>query len=97
MNNSYSVSHIYDETGSAKARYHEFLQATEARRLATDARGNNQGPFNRILSRVFGTPTGLNDTLRARKRTDVKMPALAIKAPRATDPIIAESPLLSTT
>jgi len=75
MNNPYSVSHIYDETGSAKARYHEFLRATEARRLATDAKGNNQGLFNRILSRVFGTPTGLNDTLRVRRRTDVKVPA----------------------
>ena len=55
MNNPYSVSHIYDETGSAKARYHEFLRATEARRLATDAKGKNQSPFDRILSSIGGS------------------------------------------
>ena len=77
MNNPYSVSHIYDETGSAKARYHEFLRATEARHLATDARGNNQGPFNRILSSVVGALTGLNGKLRAHRWTDVEVPAFS--------------------
>ena len=75
MNNPYSVSHIYDETGSAKARYHEFLQATEARRLATEARGKNQSPFDRILSGIGGAPS--NRKLRVRRRTDVQAPALS--------------------
>jgi len=75
MNNPYSVSHIYDETGSAKARYREFLRATEARYLATDARGKNQGPFSRILSSIVGAPTNRNGKLRVRRRTDVKVPA----------------------
>ena len=77
MNNPYSVSYIYDETGSAKARYHEFLRATEARHLATDARGKNLGPFNRILSSIAGTPTNRNGTPRARRQTDVQVPAFS--------------------
>jgi hypothetical protein len=77
MNNPYSVSHIYDETGSAAARYHEFLRATEARHRAIDARGRNQGPFNRILSSAVGALTSLNRTLRAHRRTDVRAPALS--------------------
>ena len=75
MNNPYSVSHIYDEAGSAKARYHEFLRATEARRLATDTRGKNQGPFSRTPSGIVGALTDLNGKLRVRRRTDVQVPA----------------------
>jgi hypothetical protein len=75
MNNPYSVSHIYDETGSAATRYHEFLRATEARHLAIDARGRNQGPFNRILSSIVSALIDRNGKLRVRRRTDVQMPA----------------------
>jgi hypothetical protein len=74
MNNPYSVSYIYDETGSAAARYHELLRATEECRLATDPRGKNQGPFSRILSSIVGAPINRNGKLRVRRRTDVKVP-----------------------
>ena len=76
MNNPYSVSHIYDETGSAAARYHEFLRATEARHRAIDARGRNQGPFNRILSSTVGALTDLNGRLGVRRGINVKAPIL---------------------
>jgi hypothetical protein len=76
MHNPYSVSHIYDETGRANARYHEFLRATEARHLATDPRGRNQSPFNRILLGAVGTLTDLNSKLGVRRGINVKVPAL---------------------
>ena len=76
MNNPYGVSHVYDETGSATARYHEFLRATEARHRAIDARGRNRGPFSRILSSAIGILTDLNDKLGIRRGINVKVPAL---------------------
>jgi len=56
----YDVSHIYDGTGSAKARYYEllraneryyeFLRAAEARQLAAGFGRNDQRRLSRILS-----------------------------------------------
>jgi hypothetical protein len=58
MRHPYYVSHIYDTTGSARARYHEFLRATEARRLAAGFGRNDQRRLSRVLS-------GLGDVLIA--------------------------------
>jgi hypothetical protein len=76
MNDPYSVSHIYDETGGAAARYHEFLRATGARHRAIDARGRNQGPSSRILSSAVGTLTDLNSRLGVRRGINVKVSVL---------------------
>jgi hypothetical protein len=46
----YDVSHIYDGTGSAKARYYELLRAAEARQLAAGFGRNDQRRLSRILS-----------------------------------------------
>jgi hypothetical protein len=50
MVHPYDVSHIYDGTGSAKARYYELLRATEARQLAAGFGRNDQRRLSRILS-----------------------------------------------
>ena len=67
MSNPYDVSHLYDETGSAKARYHEFLRAAEARHLANSLKRNDGGLKARILSSLHTTLVRL-DNLRVSPR-----------------------------
>jgi hypothetical protein len=67
MSNPYDVSHIYDETGSAKARYHEFLRAGEARHLANRLKRSDDGLKARILS-SFDTALVTLDNLRVSPR-----------------------------
>jgi hypothetical protein len=50
LSNPYDVSHIYDETGSAKARHHEVLRGAQARHLAASLRRSDDGWLARILS-----------------------------------------------
>ena len=50
MSNPYDVSHIYDETGSAKARHHEFLRGAQARHLAASLKRSDDGRLARIQS-----------------------------------------------
>jgi hypothetical protein len=52
MGNPYDVSHIYDETGSAKARHHEFLRAAETRHLAGRLKRGGDGLQGRDLPSV---------------------------------------------
>ena len=50
MRNPHDVSHIYDETGSVKARHHEFLRAAETRHLANRLKRSDDGLKAHILS-----------------------------------------------
>jgi hypothetical protein len=50
MRNAHDVSHIYDETGSAKARHYEFLRAAETRHLANRLKRSDDGLKTHILS-----------------------------------------------
>ena len=52
MYGAYSVSHIYDETGSAKARHFEALKAAQARKLADTVRRDDGRLIRRVLSRL---------------------------------------------
>jgi hypothetical protein len=56
MKRAYAVSHLYDESGSAKARYDEFLHAADRRRLVDELRSSGQGLHHRVLA-------GLGDVL----------------------------------
>ena len=56
MRDAYDVSHLYDETGSAKARHHEALLSAERRRLVGELRRSGQGLHQRALA-------GLSDIL----------------------------------
>jgi hypothetical protein len=55
---AYDVTHLYDETGSAKARYEEFLRAADRRRLVDEVRRSRQGLRHRALA-------GLGDAISA--------------------------------
>ena len=50
MRNPHDVSHIYDETGSVKARHYEFLRAAETRHLASRLKRSDDGLKAHILS-----------------------------------------------
>ena len=50
MTQAYDVSHLYDESGSAKARHYEALRAAERRRLASEFRRTGQGLYQRALA-----------------------------------------------
>jgi len=51
MRNPHDVSHIYDETGSAKARHYEFLRAAETRHLANRLKRSDDGLKTHVLSK----------------------------------------------
>jgi hypothetical protein len=75
MGHPYYVSHIYDATGSAKARYHEFLRAAETHYLAEALRRNDQGRLNRILSGLGHTLSAFSGKLRGKRMTGAETPA----------------------
>ena len=56
MSHAYDVSHLYDESGSAKARHYEALRAADRRRLVNKLRRPGQGLHHRALA-------GLGDVL----------------------------------
>jgi hypothetical protein len=58
MRHAYDVSHLYDESGSAKARRYEVLRAADGRRLANELRRPGQGLHYWALA-------GLGDVLAA--------------------------------
>jgi hypothetical protein len=61
MRDAYAVSHLYDESGSAKARHYEALGTAEKRRLIREFRRSGQGLRHRALARlndVFAVLTG---------------------------------------
>jgi hypothetical protein len=75
MVHPYCVSHIYDGTGSAKARYYEFLRAAETHYLADALRRNDQGRLNRILSGLGHTLFAFSGKLRGKRMTGAETPA----------------------
>jgi hypothetical protein len=52
MRDAYAVSHLYDESGSAKARHYEALGTAEKRRLISEFRRSGQGLHHRVLARL---------------------------------------------
>jgi hypothetical protein len=64
MNSPYSVSHIYDESGSAKARHYEFVKAAQARHLVDGFKNNKQGRISRARSGFDGALVALSGKLR---------------------------------
>jgi hypothetical protein len=76
MNSPYSVSHIYDESGSAKARHYEFVKAAQARHLADRFKNGKRGWISFARSGFDGALVALGGKLRLiwGKRMDV--PAL---------------------
>jgi hypothetical protein len=69
MVHPYYVSHIYDATGSAKARHYEFLRAAETYYLAEALRRNDQRRLNRILSGLGHTLSAFSVKLRGKRMT----------------------------
>jgi hypothetical protein len=64
MNNPYSVSHIYDASGSAKARHYEFVKAAQARHLADGFKKGKRGWISRARAGFDGALVALSGKLR---------------------------------
>jgi hypothetical protein len=75
MGHPNDVSHIYDGTGSAKARHYEFLRAAETHYLADALRRNDQRRLNRILSGLGQTLFPFSGKLRGKRMTGAETPA----------------------
>lgn len=76
MNRAYSVSQLYDETGSAQARHYKALQAAQARQLADLVKGHDSRLISRVLACLRAGLVAVGGNLGSRRGENVQFARL---------------------